>query len=214
MPRLMLILAVVFLSILKGNYPIIFYPLELLVTGVHEICHGIAAIATGGSITSIDFQSHLGVTYTTGGFYPIISMAGYVGSSLIGTGLLISHRNFIVRLLLVIFFIITLLLSIYYTNKFSLYGLLFIAEIILLNAGFFYIKNINLITFFMSAIFVFEFVEDMQMLLFFDKYTDSYLLASYLGLPWLSFPISLLYAIISVYIWYRGLMYLKKDLAY
>ncbi|ABD54572.1 M50 family metallopeptidase [Jannaschia sp. CCS1] len=66
-------------------------PLKLLVVFFHELSHGLAAILTGGSIESIsvNFQQG-GEAWTRGGSRFVILTAGYLGSLLIGAGLLLA----------------------------------------------------------------------------------------------------------------------------
>lgn len=66
-------------------------PLKLLVVFFHELSHGLAAILTGGSIESlsVNFQQG-GEAWTRGGSRFVILSAGYLGSLLIGAGLLIA----------------------------------------------------------------------------------------------------------------------------
>jgi hypothetical protein len=61
------------------------YPFSLFVTTIHEVCHGIAAVATGGSVVNLSVSTDLsGLTETTGGSLPLIASAGYVGASIVG----------------------------------------------------------------------------------------------------------------------------------
>ncbi len=66
-------------------------PLKLLVVVFHEVSHGAAAVLTGGSIDSIsvNFQQG-GEAWTRGGSRFLILTAGYMGSLLIGVGLLLA----------------------------------------------------------------------------------------------------------------------------
>lgn len=66
-------------------------PLKLLVVFFHELSHGAAAILTGGSIDSIsvNFQQG-GEAWTRGGSRFFILTAGYLGSLMIGAGLLLA----------------------------------------------------------------------------------------------------------------------------
>ena len=68
-------------------------PFRLFVVMVHEICHAGAALITGGQVvemrTNWDESGH---TLTRGGFFPLISAAGYVGSAALGA-LLIYTAN-------------------------------------------------------------------------------------------------------------------------
>ncbi|KAG8749616.1 hypothetical protein FRC12_013336 [Ceratobasidium sp. 428] len=66
-------------------------PLKLFTIGVHELCHMIAAIFTGGRITSISVDPNSGgAVRVEGGHPPTILTAGYLGSTLIGAGLIIA----------------------------------------------------------------------------------------------------------------------------
>jgi hypothetical protein len=61
------------------------YPFRLFVVLLHEISHGVAAVATGGSIVSIGLRfDEGGVCLTRGGWPFLILNAGYLGSLLWG----------------------------------------------------------------------------------------------------------------------------------
>lgn len=65
-------------------------PLIYLNTHIHELCHAVTAIATGGSVRSIQvFANGSGVTPVAGGSLFLTASAGYVGAALVG-GLLIA----------------------------------------------------------------------------------------------------------------------------
>lgn len=67
----------------------IYYPINLFVTSLHEMGHGLFAILTGGSVSSITVNSDgSGVAYTSGGIQSLILMGGYLGSALLGNILL------------------------------------------------------------------------------------------------------------------------------
>lgn len=70
------------------------YPLRLLVTFIHEGSHATAALITGGTPVQMLIQPDAsGLTYTTGGFGPIISSAGYLGATLYGAVLIAAIRR-------------------------------------------------------------------------------------------------------------------------
>ncbi len=74
---------------LLWNTPFV-YPLKIFVVLLHEVSHGIAAIATGGSIQRITLDPMQGgACYCPGGNAFLTLSAGYLGSLLWG-GLLIS----------------------------------------------------------------------------------------------------------------------------
>ena len=69
-------------------------PFDFLNTHFHEMFHAIAAIGTGGQVGSIRvFSNAEGVTQTAGGIGPVISMAGYLGASLLGAFIVRTSHN-------------------------------------------------------------------------------------------------------------------------
>jgi len=66
------------------------YPFRLFVVFLHEISHGLAAVATGGRIVSIGLSfDEGGVCLTRGGWPFLILNAGYLGSLLWGAAFLL-----------------------------------------------------------------------------------------------------------------------------
>jgi hypothetical protein len=66
------------------------YPFRLFVVFLHEISHGLAAVATGGRIVSIGLSvNEGGVCLTRGGWAFLILNAGYLGSLLWGAAFLL-----------------------------------------------------------------------------------------------------------------------------
>ena len=67
------------------------YPLKILVVFLHEISHGLAAVATGGSIDRIELSAAQGgVCWTRGGSRFLTASAGYLGSLLWGALFLVA----------------------------------------------------------------------------------------------------------------------------
>lgn len=88
-----IIVSITLLSILLWD-TIVIYPIKLFVILFHEISHGVAAILTGGSISSIDIGTDLGgTTQIEGGIPVIIASAGYLGSLIVGASLFVSAYN-------------------------------------------------------------------------------------------------------------------------
>lgn len=76
--------ACVFFAIMPFSGFII-YPITLFVTYVHEMCHALVALATGGHVDRIEIHADgSGVTWTSGGVQWLINFAGYLGTVLIG----------------------------------------------------------------------------------------------------------------------------------
>ncbi|TDR47687.1 peptidase M50B-like protein [Tahibacter aquaticus] len=82
---------------------LVVYPFRLFGTFVHEISHGLAALATGGNFHRFTVSPDLsGLAWSSGGWGWVISSAGYIGSAVFG-GLLIllAARGFTSRGLLI-----------------------------------------------------------------------------------------------------------------
>ena len=61
------------------------WPLRVFVVLLHEVSHGLAAVATGGRIVSIELSpAEGGLCTTAGGWAFVIVSAGYLGSALFG----------------------------------------------------------------------------------------------------------------------------------
>lgn len=73
---------------------VITYPIRLFVTFIHEIGHALAALATFGGVNRVALDwNGSGVTFTQGGLGLLISSAGYLTTTLYGSGLLLFLRR-------------------------------------------------------------------------------------------------------------------------
>lgn len=83
-----MVLALGIISMLLWRLPgfeWLLYPFRLFNTFVHELSHGIAAVATGGSFRRFMVHADLtGTAWSAGGIRWIVSSAGYIGSALFG----------------------------------------------------------------------------------------------------------------------------------
>jgi hypothetical protein len=71
------------------------YPFALFVTLIHETSHAVAAVATGGSVVSLQISPDLsGVVHPSGGIQAVIAPAGYLGATLAGVGLLLTPLRY------------------------------------------------------------------------------------------------------------------------
>src|SRR5438067_1285924 len=67
------------------------FPLKVFVVFLHELSHGLAAIAAGGSIERIELSANEGgLCATRGGWGFVVTSAGYLGSLLFGAALLVA----------------------------------------------------------------------------------------------------------------------------
>lgn len=70
------------------------YPFRVFGTFVHELSHGLAAIATGGDFVRFAVSPDLsGVAHSAGGWRMVVASAGYVGSAVFGGVLLVLHAR-------------------------------------------------------------------------------------------------------------------------
>jgi len=61
------------------------YPFRVFGTFVHELSHGLAAIATGGDFVRFAVSPDLsGVAHSAGGWRVVVASAGYIGSAVFG----------------------------------------------------------------------------------------------------------------------------------
>lgn len=70
---------------------LLFYPFRVFGTFVHEISHGLAAIATGGTFQRFVVNPDLsGTAWSAGGWSWLITSAGYIGSAVFGGALVLA----------------------------------------------------------------------------------------------------------------------------
>lgn len=70
------------------------YPIRLFVTFIHEGAHALVALLTGGRVAEIGISPDAsGYTQTLGGWDPLIVMAGYLGATVFGAGLISLTRR-------------------------------------------------------------------------------------------------------------------------
>ena len=81
--------AIAILALVLWETPVVF-PLKIFVVFLHELCHGLAALLTGGSIERIELSvDEGGLCVTRGGWRFLILSAGYLGSMALGAVLLV-----------------------------------------------------------------------------------------------------------------------------
>jgi hypothetical protein len=181
-------------------------PVDLYLIAWHESMHATGAWLTGGSVHSIEVRWRDGLTTTSGGFFPVIAMAGYVGTSLWGAGLLASARRpqliWPMRILTVVLPPLAMLFG---------HGLgLSMAAVIGISVGLFFVWRVfpGVVTLIVSGLFASESWRDVEMYLFsIPGQTDAGILAKYLGLPFLTLPIALAMAVMSLMIWWTAFKY-------
>lgn len=113
---------------------IVLYPVKIFVVLMHEISHGLAAVATGGSIQAIEIDERIGgVCHTLGGWGFAIASAGYLGSMALGSGIFLAAlRHRVARPLGVFIGAAVLIVTVLYVRNFFgiAFGVLFGAGMI------------------------------------------------------------------------------------
>ena len=97
------------------------YPFRLFGTFVHELSHGLAAFATGGSLQRFVVNPDLsGMAWSAGGIRWIVASAGYVGSAVFGAVLVLLARLLPARILLLLLgSVLALVCALYVRNVFG-----------------------------------------------------------------------------------------------
>ncbi|GIV96279.1 MAG: hypothetical protein KatS3mg057_0936 [Herpetosiphonaceae bacterium] len=76
------------------GFTLLSYPFRLLITVVHELGHGLAALLTGGSfINFVIFANGAGLAYTAGGWRWVVIPAGYLGTALFAAAFIRLSRS-------------------------------------------------------------------------------------------------------------------------
>jgi hypothetical protein len=122
--KLIIVLTLLGVSMIFWN-SIVLYPIKLFVVLLHEVSHGFAAVATGGSILRIEINERIGgVCYTAGGWPFVVVSAGYVGSMILG-GLvfMLAQRASFSRWLAAVIGTLCVVVTLLYVR--NLFGLLF-----------------------------------------------------------------------------------------
>lgn len=110
------------------------YPFRLFGTFVHELSHGLAALATGGAFQRFIVNPDLsGLAWSAGGTRWFVASAGYVGSAVAGALLLLAGRALPSRALLgLLGLAMALLCALFVRNAFgALTGLALAASLLL-----------------------------------------------------------------------------------
>ena len=178
------------------------YPLRLFLTLIHESFHGLTTLLTGGNIVSVDLDGVNGKILSSGGFYPLISISGYLGSSLLGAFLISSkYRNIIISTILIYVLFILIAYTKFSFEFFIILGFsLFIFYLIFKGIA------VDIIGFVVGSFLIVSSFEDIRNYLFsIPSQTDSGLLANYFGMPFLTLPISLFMGITSLIFVYFGM---------
>lgn len=176
-------------------------PLDLYLVAWHESMHALASWVTGGHVLQITVRAHDGVTTTSGGIFPVVSMAGYLGTALWGAVLLLFSRARNVQPILRAVTVGLPPLVMLFGNGLGLSLLMVVLMSVALSVA--WGSRPFITTLFISAFFASEAWKDVEVYLIqIPGQTDAGILAGYLGLPFMTLPIALFMAIVSALIWW------------
>ena len=195
------------------DYPV-FFPLRILAVFLHEASHALAAILTGGTpialAVNLDESGH---TLSQGGFFPFVAAAGYIGTAVIGAILIALGRNprwqaaFVTGLgILLLYLAFTVLRP--WQWEFWV-GLVFAGSWIWLN--FAYRPVAQYFNLFMGSFLSIYALSDFRDFQYNVGATDAGILANSWGLPFLAWPIALIWMAIILAIMAGALRYLLKE---
>lgn len=189
-------------------------PLRYFSTAIHEACHALAAILTGGTVVEIHLDGESGHMQSYGGIRLIVSPAGYVGTALIGMLLLLAGRNerSSDQAMVLLGGIVGALVFLYTDSFFNLYVILTLGlcGLIILST---LVSFTRYITLFISTFLMAASLDDARVYLF-SKLggdpaliyrTDAGILARYLGFELLALPIAFVFFLMSAWLYWYGL---------
>lgn len=203
------LLAFAALTVVLWHSPVLF-PLRSFVVLVHETGHALAALLTGGEVRHLVVRpDESGEVLYSGGWPIVVASAGYVGTALLGSVLLAltrwpaAHRAAVGVLGAVL--VAMTLVYVPFGNPFG-FGLGLAWGALLLVLAWRRFPHLARVVDALAVMLCLYAVYDFADYLIYDTgRTDAGILARYLGLPWLAWPIGLGWTAVSLYLMYRGL---------
>ena len=192
-------------------------PIKAWLTSSHELFHAMAGWLTGGVVESIQADGeHGGVTYTRGGIYPIISCAGYLGCGGFGA-LCLRYSGRPAMRAAFMAFCVALPLALLVKGRFIQGGYgVGMAEALAVDALALWAARSRWSQFVLAlsgCLFLSMGLDDLRVLLVYaTDQTDAGLLARWMGLPFLAWPIALAYAGAMLAMWFWAFRGLARDM--
>lgn len=206
-----ILLAGAFAVVIEST-PVALAPIQAWLIAAHEFFHALAGWLTGASVDFIRVDTLHGLTSTRGGWYPVISCAGYIGCGAFGAACLRwclreSMRWFFLTFCAVLGFALAIKGSL--GDGYGHAGLFIALGIDAIVAAVAWTRWAPFALALSGCLFMAMGLDDVKMLLFYGtRQTDAGLLAGWLGWEALAWPIALLYAAAMGWMWYwaaRGL---------
>jgi hypothetical protein len=177
-------------------------PFRVFVVLVHEMGHATAALLTGGSIVELRTNwDESGHANTIGGFVPLISSAGYVGSAMLGSAIIyIGSWPIIHRISVAVVGGAALAASLLFSPLFSVDFLFGVASgLILLIVSIHFGRAARWLAAWIGVMLCLYSLYDFRTDLWENpSATDAGILAAYWGIPLLAYPIALVWAGFSI----------------
>jgi len=177
-------------------------PFRVFTVQVHEMCHAGAALVTGGEVAEIRTHwNESGHMVSRGGYFPVISSAGYVGSALLGA-LLIAASTWpkLQRVLLGGIGCATVAMVVWYTPLWGVdfvFGVASGAVLLVIAARFRKVSEAGAT--WLGVMLCLYSLHDFRTDLWLNtQATDAGILARHWGLPFLAYPIAAVWAGVSV----------------
>ena len=189
-------------------------PFRVFVVMVHEMCHAAAALATGGEVLEMRtaWEEH-GYTLSRGGWPVLIASAGYLGSALVGAALIWSGvLPQLQRLGLLLVGAATLGMTLAFTPSGGLDFVLGIGGgLALICTAVYSARAGSAGAVWLGVMLCLYSLHDFRTdLWWYAGRTDAGILAAYLGLPWLAYPIAGAWVWLSLWAMYRAMGSLVK----
>jgi hypothetical protein len=177
-------------------------PFRVFMVMIHELCHGAAAIVTGGEV--VEVRTHWGEsgrTLTRGGIFPVISAAGYVGSAFLGAFIIYAGSwGLLQRAILAGVGCVTLGMTLMYTPAMGVdFAVGSVSGVLLLMVA---VRSERLTRWIAAWLGVmlclyslYDFRTDLWMQ---PEQTDAGILARHWGIQMLTYPIAFVWVILSV----------------
>ncbi|WP_218081393.1 M50 family metallopeptidase [Anthocerotibacter panamensis] len=183
-------------------------PLKLITVYLHEACHALASLLTGGVPFALSVSlNESGRTLSAGGFLPVVAAAGYVGTAAIGAALIALSRNprtqqvFVLILCGLLLLLTVTVLKIWQWEFWA--GALFALSWLWFN---FRAQKLALyLNLFMGCFLCVYSLHDFLDFYYAVNATDAGILASSWGLPFLALPIALSWMAINLYLMVQAL---------
>jgi general stress protein CsbA len=212
--ELLLVLGLALASLILWRVPVlglVSYPFRLFGTFVHEICHGLAAVLTGGEFRRFEINPDLsGVAFSAGGIRWVISSAGYVGSALFGGALMVlSARGLPPReVLMGLGIVFGLLCLLFVRNLYGIFTGIVISAVLIAAGRYLSVEWAGWLLIFLAVQLILDALNSIFDLLLISTTmrgvtTDAQIMASATGIPALVW--ALLWAILSGFILFWSL---------